>query len=82
MVSVTSARAVIISSDYSRIPVEGDAQCVRTAVLLDEMCVATHGSQNWMQGVGPVVVAQVRKWWVLLLLLVLGAAAGASCVIK
>lgn len=65
MVAATRARAVIVSNDFSRPAVEGDAQCLRAAVLLDEMCQAAYGHGSWVDGHGPVVVVQVRgaRWW-------------------
>eukprot|EP00887_Chlorella_sp_A99_P005557 scaffold1.g5557.t1 len=45
MVAATSAKAVILSGDYSRPPIEADAQCLRTAcsllLLVDALASAT-----------------------------------------
>eukprot|EP00887_Chlorella_sp_A99_P007503 scaffold2.g7503.t1 len=57
MVAVPSAKSIVVSGDYARAPVESDAQCVRVAVLLDEMCCEAHGTQSWQRhesGAGPV----------------------------
>lgn len=63
MVAVPSAKSIVVSGDYARAPVESDAQCVRVAVLLDEMCCEAHGTQSWQRhesGAGPVIVVQVK----------------------
>eukprot|EP00887_Chlorella_sp_A99_P007502 scaffold2.g7502.t1 len=56
MVAATDARSVIVSADYSGPALEADAQSLRTAVLLDEMCSLDCVGQSWEEGAGPVVV--------------------------
>ncbi|GAB4823067.1 hypothetical protein N2152v2_010113 [Parachlorella kessleri] len=57
MVAATKARAVLITEDYSRKPEHSDAQCVRAAVVLDEMVEAEYGEGS---AKGPMVVVQAH----------------------
>ncbi|GAB4823066.1 hypothetical protein N2152v2_010112 [Parachlorella kessleri] len=56
MVAATKARAVIVCGDGARSSLDSDAECLRAAVLLDEMITAEVGLAR-----GPRIVVQIKS---------------------
>lgn len=56
MVAATKARSVILTADSSRSSADSDGQCLRAAVLLDELIDADGDRRD---GLGPSIVFQV-----------------------
>ncbi|KAI3425193.1 hypothetical protein D9Q98_008962 [Chlorella vulgaris] len=50
LVSCATAGSIIISGDYSRLPLESDDQVVRAAILVDEILLARQQQQQQQQG--------------------------------
>ncbi|KAL4432522.1 hypothetical protein ABPG77_000459, partial [Micractinium sp. CCAP 211/92] len=55
LVAVPDARAVIVCTDWSKSSKDGDAQVLRTCVLIDEMLEQERPGQAW-----PIVSAQIK----------------------
>ncbi|KAL4421226.1 hypothetical protein ABPG75_010517 [Micractinium tetrahymenae] len=55
LVAVPDARAVIVCTDWSKSSKDGDAQVLRTCVLIDEMVQQERPGQAW-----PIVSAQIK----------------------